>query len=61
MLVLSRKAWESIQIGDSIVLTVLKVHRGVVRLGIQAPADVCIVRNELLAKEDEKGRRSSSA
>jgi carbon storage regulator len=55
MLVLSRKLNERILIGDSIVLTVVKIQGGNVRLGIEAPADVDIVRLELL-----KGRRASS-
>ena len=55
MLVLSRKLNERILIGDSIVLTVVKIQGGNVRLGIEAPADVDVVRLELL-----KGRRASS-
>ena len=55
MLVLSRKLNERILIGDSIVLTVVKIQGGSVRLGIEAPADVDVVRNELL-----KGGRASS-
>jgi carbon storage regulator len=48
MLVLSRKLNESIVIGDKITVTVLKVDRNCVRLGIEAPADVPIFRQELL-------------
>jgi carbon storage regulator len=47
VLVLSRKPNESIVIGDNIVLTVLRVEGNKVRLGIQAPADVPILRQEL--------------
>jgi carbon storage regulator len=48
MLVLTRKNLESIQIGDGIRITVVKVEHGRVRLGIDAPDDVLIVRQELV-------------
>jgi carbon storage regulator len=51
MLVLSRKVLERIHIGDSIVLTVVQVKCGVVRLGIEAPTDVNIAREELVIAE----------
>ena len=47
MLVLSRRENERIKLGDSIVLTVVKVGGDRVRLGIEAPADVLILRGEL--------------
>jgi carbon storage regulator len=47
MLVLSRKPNERIRIGDSIVLTVVKIHGGSVRLGIEAPPEVDVLRDEL--------------
>ncbi len=49
MLVLSRKLGERIHIGG-VVLTVLKVHGGQVRLGLDAPSDVRILRGELRAQ-----------
>ena len=52
MLVLSRKVDESIVIGDNITIKVISVEKGVVKLGIDAPKNVSIVRNELL--EDVK-------
>ncbi|MFM7129834.1 MAG: carbon storage regulator CsrA [bacterium] len=48
MLVLSRKMNESIVIGDNIVITVVKVDRNTVRLGIEAPPEVKVFRQELL-------------
>lgn len=51
MLVLSRKPGEKIVIGDSIVITVVKTEGGHVRLGIEAPDDVAILRQELLSDE----------
>lgn len=52
MLVLSRKVDESIVIGDSITIKIISVEKGVVKLGVDAPKNVSIVRNELL--EDVK-------
>lgn len=47
MLVLSRKTQEKIRIGDSIVVTILSVKGNSVRVGIEAPRSVRIVRSEL--------------
>ena len=49
MLVLSRKAGESIQIGENVRITVVDLGRGKVRLGVEAPRGVRVLRNELLA------------
>ncbi len=47
MLVLSRKQTERIKLGDSIVVTVVRVSGDKVRLGIEAPPDVLVLRDEL--------------
>lgn len=47
MLVLSRKESERITLGDSIVLTIVKISGDRVRLGIEAPSDLVILRTEL--------------
>jgi carbon storage regulator len=47
MLVLSRKESEKIKLGDSIVLTIVRVNGDRVRLGIEAPSDMLILRHEL--------------
>jgi len=47
MLVLSRKPGEKVLIGDSITLTVVSINGNRVRLGIEAPGDVSILRSEL--------------
>ncbi len=47
MLVLTRKVDESITIGDSIVITVLAVEGERVKLGINAPRDMLILRQEV--------------
>jgi len=48
MLVLTRKQNEKIRIGDSIVITVVRMKGKGVRLGIEAPSDVNILRGELV-------------
>jgi carbon storage regulator len=47
MLVLSRRENERIKLGDSIVVTVVRVSRDKVRLGIEAPSDMLVLREEL--------------
>lgn len=47
MLVLSRKEAQRIRLGDSIVITVVRVSGDKVRLGIEAPPDVLVLRDEL--------------
>jgi len=49
MLVLSRKLGEKIYINDNICITVVDIDRGKIRLGIEAPREVPIYRQELLA------------
>jgi len=52
MLVLTRKLQEKIHIGDNITLTIVKVKGNTVRLGIEAPREVRIVRGELPPREE---------
>ena len=47
MLVLSRKLGERIVIGDRIVVTVVKLDHGHVRLGIEAPREIAVFREEI--------------
>jgi carbon storage regulator len=47
MLVLSRKLQQSICIGDDVYITILRIDRGRVRIGIEAPANVHVDRAEL--------------
>jgi carbon storage regulator len=47
MLVLSRKQSQRIKLGDSIVITVVRVAGDKVRLGIDAPRDMLVLRDEL--------------
>ena len=47
MLVLSRKESQRIRLGDSIVITVVRVTGDKVRIGIEAPRDMVVLRDEL--------------
>lgn len=47
MLVLSRREKERIKLGDSIVVTVVRVAGDKVRLGIEAPPHILVLRDEL--------------
>ena len=47
MLVLSRRVGERIQIGDQIEVTVVRIAPGVVRIGVDAPDNMTIVRDEI--------------
>jgi carbon storage regulator len=51
MLVLSRKESQRIRLGDSIVITIVKISGDKVRVGIEAPANVLVLRDELEAHE----------
>jgi carbon storage regulator len=48
MLVVTRKVGERIQIGEDITLTVVRINGPAVRLGINAPEDLAVVRQELV-------------
>ena len=50
MLVLSRKESQRIRLGDSIVVTIVKISGDKVRVGIEAPTDVLVLRDELEAR-----------
>ena len=52
MLVLSRKLGERIIIGDDVVITVVDIGPNKIRLGIDAPKDVRVMREELLPPEE---------
>ncbi len=54
MLVLSRKVGERILIGDEIAVTVVRVTGGGVRIGIEAPAEMAVIREELKASISEQ-------
>jgi len=61
MLVLSRKVGERIVIGETISLTVVEVKGGRIRLGIQAPRNVAILRQELSQLRESQSKGSSNS
>jgi carbon storage regulator len=61
MLVLSRKPLQQIMIGSEIMITVVKIERNQVRLGIQAPPNVPILRQELTERQSDAHRPAIKA
>ena len=61
MLVLSRKLGEKIVIGDNVVVTVVKIDRNQIRIGIEAPTDVPVYRQEIAPNRVEKQNTSEPA
>ncbi|MGE0610228.1 MAG: carbon storage regulator [Pirellulales bacterium] len=53
MLVLSRKVGESLCIGDNVTVTVVRIGPGIVRIGIDAPSEAVIARDELVPNRDQ--------
>ncbi len=60
MLVLSRRLGERILIGENISVTVVRIAGGAVRLGIEAPGDLPIMRDELRADAGRDHAESSA-
>ena len=60
MLILTRKLGESIVIGDNIKVTITDIRNGQIKLGITAPKDVTVNREEVV-KEIKGGNVLSSA
>ena len=48
MLVLSRKVGERILIGDGIAITIVRISHGTVRIGVEAPRETPVIREEVL-------------
>ncbi|MEZ6056750.1 MAG: carbon storage regulator CsrA [Planctomycetaceae bacterium] len=64
MLVLSRHRDESIMIGDDIVITIVDIRGDKVRLGIQAPTDVPVHRQEIydaIQREKSQGKSAKQS
>jgi carbon storage regulator len=61
MLVLTRKVGQRILIGENVAITVVRVSQGTVRLGVEAPPETPIVREELQLQLDANGQPALSA
>ena len=59
MLILTRKFGENIRIGDKIKIIILDVKGGQVKLGIDAPANITVHREEIYERIREENRRAS--
>ncbi|NOQ31208.1 MAG: carbon storage regulator CsrA [Helicobacteraceae bacterium] len=60
MLILARKEEESIVISDNIIIKVISVEKGVVKLGIDAPREISILRSELIQAVQESNKEASN-
>lgn len=61
MLILTRKAGQSICMGDDICITVMEVTGDKVRIGIEAPRDVRVLREELVRTVDSNRQAAGGA
>jgi carbon storage regulator len=61
MLVLSRRISEELVIAGNITITVVGIDRGKVKLGIEAPPEVPVMRQELLTRQRGKPDRGETA
>jgi carbon storage regulator len=61
MLILSRKPGDAVVIGDGIRIVVLESDRRGVRIGIEAPPDVRILREEIVHAIMDENRRANTA
>ncbi|MEY8303839.1 carbon storage regulator CsrA [Anaerosalibacter bizertensis] len=59
MLILTRKKDESIVIGDNVEVKVLEINDGKVKLGIEAPKNIDIIRKELYENIQEENKKAS--
>ncbi len=60
MLILGRKESEEILLGNDIVLKIIEVSRGAVKIGIDAPKKLLILRGELKEKIKESNQEANS-
>ncbi len=60
MLILTRKSGEGLFIGDDIRITVLEIRGKQIRLGIEAPADVVILREEIYRRIQEQNLQAAA-
>jgi carbon storage regulator len=61
MLILSRRVGECVTIGNDIVVKVVEVSGNQIRLGISAPRDVRVLRDEIVQAMKEENRAAASA
>lgn len=58
MLILTRRVGEALKVGDDVTVTVLGVKGNQVRIGVDAPADVAVHREEIYERIKREGDRN---
>ncbi len=58
MLVIGRKKGESLLIGDDVEITIIKVENGTVKIAINAPREISILRSELYKEVKDENQRA---
>ena len=61
MLILSRKIGETIRIGDDIAISILEIRGNQVRIGVKAPRDVSVHRQEVYEMIQEQNQQAATA
>jgi carbon storage regulator len=61
MLVLSRKLGQRFQVGQDVRITIVKIDRNSVRIGIEAPGQVTVYREEIIAAESAHSLKADAA
>jgi carbon storage regulator len=61
MLVLSRKLGQRFQVGQDVRITIVKIDRNSVRIGIEAPGEVTVFREEIILSESESSMKADAA
>ena len=59
MLVISRKENERIKIGDNIEIVIVEISKNQVKIGIEAPRDVQILRSELIEEITSQNKKAN--
>jgi carbon storage regulator len=61
MLVLSRKLGQRFKVGQDVRVTIVKIDRNSVRIGIEAPDEVTVYREEIVPHENERPMNAGAA
>ena len=61
MLVLSRKLGQRVKVGPDVRVTIVKIDRNTVRIGIEAPDDVMVYREEIVVLEHNQEQENEES